>query len=211
MTIDASPSKSRKFFKADKQDRAKSMMTAALKLFSQHDYSAVTIKQIANEAGVNAALLYYYFDNKQALFSATMEATIADFLRQYEMLKNRHSNPVDLINDWFEIHATSYQPIQQLMKIMFDYSSSNTQMELIDNAIKAFYEEEKNLLSNAIRKGIEQGSFKDIDPYDAAEFASTYLDGLLVRKIIIKDIDIHRSIESLRHVFWLYVGYNSTE
>jgi AcrR family transcriptional regulator len=54
-------------------DRRQAILLAAEKLFAQHGYHAVTIRQIAEEAGVPLALVGYYFGPKHELFHAIFE------------------------------------------------------------------------------------------------------------------------------------------
>jgi AcrR family transcriptional regulator len=54
-------------------DRRQAILLAAEKLFAQHGYHAVTIRQIADEAGVPLALVGYYFGPKHELFHAIFE------------------------------------------------------------------------------------------------------------------------------------------
>jgi AcrR family transcriptional regulator len=49
------------------------ILLAAEKLFARHGYHAVSVRQIADEAGVQVALLGYYFGPKSALFEAIFE------------------------------------------------------------------------------------------------------------------------------------------
>ena len=51
-------------------DRRAAILLAAEKLFAQHGYHAVSIRQIAAEAGVPLALVGYYYGAKHALFHA---------------------------------------------------------------------------------------------------------------------------------------------
>ena len=51
-------------------DRKAAILLAAEKLFAQHGYHAVSIRQIAAEAGVPLALVGYYYGAKQELFHA---------------------------------------------------------------------------------------------------------------------------------------------
>lgn len=53
-----------------KPDRKHDILLAAEKLFAQHSYHAVTIRQIAEEAGVPLALVGYYYGQKHELFHA---------------------------------------------------------------------------------------------------------------------------------------------
>ncbi len=65
-------------------DRRQAILLAAEKLFAQRGYHAITIRQIAEEAGVPLALVGYYFGQKHELFAAifahwngTIEARLA--------------------------------------------------------------------------------------------------------------------------------------
>jgi AcrR family transcriptional regulator len=54
-------------------DRKQAILLAAEKLFAQHGYHVVTIRQIAEEAGVPLALVGYYYGQKHELFHAIFE------------------------------------------------------------------------------------------------------------------------------------------
>ena len=51
-------------------DRKQAILLAAEKLFAQRSYHAVSLRQIADEAGVPLALVGYYYGPKHALFHA---------------------------------------------------------------------------------------------------------------------------------------------
>jgi len=53
---------------------------AARKLFTQHGFAAVRTRDIASEAGINLALLNYYFRSKQKLFDLVMMENFRKFL-----------------------------------------------------------------------------------------------------------------------------------
>lgn len=60
----------RKSDAAPRPDRQQAILLAAERLFSQRGYHGVTIRQIAEEAGVPLALVAYYYGPKQDLFHA---------------------------------------------------------------------------------------------------------------------------------------------
>ena len=51
-------------------DTRESILDAAEDLFSKHGFYGVTIREVAREAGVDTALVHYYFGSKRALFDA---------------------------------------------------------------------------------------------------------------------------------------------
>src|ERR1035438_4847847 len=55
------------------QTRAR-ILEAATREFSSNGLAGARTERIAEVAGVNKALLYYYFQSKQALYAATLEA-----------------------------------------------------------------------------------------------------------------------------------------
>lgn len=59
--------------KQARPDRRFAILLAAEKLFAQRGYNGVSIRQIADEAGVPLALVGYYFGPKHELFGAIFE------------------------------------------------------------------------------------------------------------------------------------------
>ena len=64
------------------------ILDAAEDLFSKHGFYGVTIREVAREAGVDTALIHYYFAAKRGLFDSV-------FLRRAEVWNNER---VDAIN-----------------------------------------------------------------------------------------------------------------
>lgn len=187
--------------------RAKELMAVALDLFSRRDYADVTIKDIANAVGVNTALIYYYFDNKEHLFQAMLRHAVERALESYRRLQERHTDPVGLISAWFDTHIQLFEPIRQLVKIMLDYSVLPTaNRSVVDEIIRQFYEEERKILSVSVRRGKALGLFRNVDPEITAKLVSTHLDGIMVRSMIHRDFDIPRAIEEFESLFWEHLG-----
>jgi AcrR family transcriptional regulator len=54
------------------------LLRSALHLFAQHGYAATSVRMIAREAGVSQALLYNWYDGKEALLRAIFERSRAE-------------------------------------------------------------------------------------------------------------------------------------
>jgi len=79
------PPKARAEGTADTRD---TILDAAEDLFSKHGFYGVTIREVAREAGIDTALIHYYFVSKRGLFDAV-------FLRRAEIWNNER---VEAIN-----------------------------------------------------------------------------------------------------------------
>lgn len=186
--------------------RADELTSAALDLFAERDFASVTIKDIAQATNVNTALIYYYFKSKEDLFRATIESSVTQALENYKQLREKHEDPVDLIDDWFNNNLQLSEPIRKLVKIMLDYSCSQISSPTIDAAVQAFYDEECSILSDSIRRGIELGVFQPVDPDRVALFVSTHLDGIMVAAMIRPDFDLEAAMHDLRELLWRHLG-----
>lgn len=58
------------------------LLDAAETLFARQGFAATTIKAIGAEAGVNPALLYYYYPDKGRLYHAVLERRLGGFARR---------------------------------------------------------------------------------------------------------------------------------
>ncbi|MEO7018839.1 MAG: helix-turn-helix domain-containing protein, partial [Ktedonobacteraceae bacterium] len=52
------------------EDRREQILDAAMRVFTQKGFSRATNRDVAREAGITTGLIYYYFDNKEALLRA---------------------------------------------------------------------------------------------------------------------------------------------
>lgn len=76
--------------KAQKVDR-QALLDAALKVFARDGLEAASIRAIAREAGCDPSLLYYHFDNKEAMLASLLDARIPPMARELWHL----ANPLD--------------------------------------------------------------------------------------------------------------------
>jgi AcrR family transcriptional regulator len=78
------PSKTSRSSKSDPSQKASTeekIKEAASKLFTQKGFAATRTRDIADEAGINLALLNYYFRSKQKLFDIIMMENFRHFIK----------------------------------------------------------------------------------------------------------------------------------
>ncbi|MBM3523140.1 MAG: TetR/AcrR family transcriptional regulator [Alphaproteobacteria bacterium] len=180
--------------------RADDMLANALRLFAEIGYANATVKSIAAAAGINPALLYYYYESKEALFIATLRQAIAAALddRAGFDLIARTTDSAALIRAWFEKNRSLIVPLSQMLKLLLEYRTSGTRIPEVDRLIRRFYDAELELLSRAIQRGMRSGQFRaDIDVQGIASFVSTHLDGLVLGATIRGLADIRRGLSLL--------------
>ena len=178
--------------------RVEKFLATALDLFAERNFASVTIKDIAKALNVNTALIYYYFDSKTDLFRATIEYAVARAFENVRALDDRSADPPTIIAAWLANHVNKYAEIHRFVKIALDFKGAHEGKDPnIAKTIEGFYVEERKLLSKIIREGVKQGLFKPVDPNRMAQFISTYLDGCMVRSVILSDFDLQAAVRDL--------------
>ena len=188
--------------------RGDEFLATALSLFAERNFASVTIKDIAEHLGVNTALIYYYFDSKTDLFRATIEYAVARAFENVRALDDKSADPASIIAAWLANHVNKYAEIHRFVKVALDFRGAHEGNPEISNTIESFYVEERKLLSKIIREGISQGLFKPVDPSRMAQFISTYLDGCMVRSVILTDFDLDGAVRDLQKRVLEMLGYS---
>ena len=85
MTQPAVRSKSAAVFR-DGPSTRKRILQAALTAFARHGFEGVSLRTIADEAGINHQLIGHHFGSKQDLWNAALEARFDDFQEFHEAL-----------------------------------------------------------------------------------------------------------------------------
>jgi AcrR family transcriptional regulator len=58
------------------------LLETARRLFAERGYQAVSVRALAAEAGANAAMIHYYFGNKEGLYLAVLREVLAPTLER---------------------------------------------------------------------------------------------------------------------------------
>lgn len=75
------------------EQTARDIRAAATRLFADHGYAAVSMRQIAQAVGVQAGALYLYTADKQSLLADLMIAHLEDLLANWDAVRSTAVDP----------------------------------------------------------------------------------------------------------------------
>ncbi len=96
--------------KAKGLDLKETILDAAEGLFARHGFHGVTTRQVAAEAGVDTALIHYYFGAKRELFDAV-------FLRRAEILNQAREASM---NAYVKAHAAAGMTVEGVIEAFIE-------------------------------------------------------------------------------------------
>lgn len=129
---------------------------AALRLFAQHGFAAVSMRQIAGEVGVQAGALYNYVPDKQSLLSGLMRAHMEDLLAA-RAGQPAQGDPVAALRDFtrFHIRFNLERPDAVFVSYMELRNLTPENFAAIE-ALRRTYEDQ---LEQILKAGVASGDF----------------------------------------------------
>lgn len=144
--------------------RAEDLMRAALELFAIKDFARITLRDIQEASGFDAAPIYYYFKDKQDLFNAAVKFALAEALDAKHHLWNAERDPVEAIRSWLRHCLTRAEDNRTIFRIMFHYAGWPKAPRGLNRLVRDFYRgEEIDILARNIELGIATGAFQKVD------------------------------------------------
>ena len=132
-------------------------------LFVVQPYDKVSTRLVAERAGVNIAMIRYYFGNKAGLFEAMLRETLRPMQVQMQKLidESSHDNFLDLMRTYYR-EMVKVPRFPRLIAQVMNMPPSETQRELLE---KVFLDVAKPAQDVIFEKLVEQGVLrKDSDP-----------------------------------------------
>ena len=133
-------------------------------LFASKGYEGTTVRDIADAAGVNIAMISYYFGSKEKLLEALfMERMNATKHRIEAVVKNQSLTPFQKIETLIDEYITRVEEKKTFYRIMLSEQviNKNTVVLNLMRELKLTYAQ---LISSVIEEGQKQKIFKkDVD------------------------------------------------
>jgi TetR/AcrR family transcriptional regulator len=143
------------------------LMGAALTLFTQRGYSATTVREVVEVAGVTKPVLYYYFGSKEGLFLELMRThfgrleAVVDVYRQEKVSIRKRL--MAMLDKGF-LYVQQHRDFVRLMHVVYFGPSGEAPHFDFD----AYHQRYHDLIARFMEAGIEKGEFRSGNAGDMA-------------------------------------------
>ena len=139
------------------------IIESALKLFSTKGFEGTSVREIASDAGVNVAMINYYFGSKEKLFESVVEYRSLFLKGLFNDLINNTSlsaiEKIDFIIDQTIERKLSNARFHHIMHRELSLEHRPQLREAISDILLKNMEPTKTIIKN----GIKDGEFNDVD------------------------------------------------
>ncbi|OED47153.1 TetR family transcriptional regulator [Rhodobacteraceae bacterium (ex Bugula neritina AB1)] len=148
---------------------------AALRLFAQHGYAAVSMRQIAKEVGVQAGALYNYTPDKQSLLFNLMAGHMADLQTAWDAVPQADS-ALERLRGFTGFHIRFH--LERPDAVFIAYMELRNLTEKNFAVIESLRRNYENGVEDILKQGMEQGEFDIPDTKVATLAVIAMLNGV---------------------------------
>ena len=160
--------KSRLGSRAQPEQSRAAILKAAVREFAREGVAGARTDAIARFAGVNKALLYYYFKDKEGLYAAALEQVFSGLNeRVMTVLEHASLAPRQKLLKYVEAHfdyIASSPVYPRLVQREFMRTTGKTLSPVASRILERYGKPIYSKLTALIRQGVESGEFRQVDP-----------------------------------------------
>lgn len=134
------------------------ILKVAEKLFAENGFDGTSVRHIAKEAGINVAMISYYFGSKEKLLGALLYYRTSDFKMQIESVLSKDLDLLEKVDAVVALIIKRIHRNRRVYKIVhFEYSNLSRKIDFgnyIDRKKENFA-----IIESFIKEGQEAGVF----------------------------------------------------
>lgn len=144
-------------------NKRETIIESAIKLFGIKGFEGTSVREIATDAGVNVAMINYYFGSKEKLFEKVVEQR-ASFLKGLfaDLINNKSLTSIEKID--FVIDKTIDRKFSdRKFHHLLHRELSLERRPQLKNAIRDILLKNMDSVKTILKNGIKSGEFKPVD------------------------------------------------
>lgn len=147
----------------EKTDKRLALLEAAERLFAEHGFEAVSIRQLALEAGTNVAMVSYYFGSKEGLFQELLALKFPRTREALEALANNADlSPWEKLSRTIDMYVDKFFAGSRFHRVITREMSLRQRPENV-KVITEHMSRNMALIRGFIIEGQEKGLFRYVD------------------------------------------------
>jgi AcrR family transcriptional regulator len=147
-------------------DRSRdAILAAARDEFAEHGLGGARVERIAERAALNKRLIYYYFENKDALFSAVLELTYLDIREAEKRLHLADLTPAEAVRKLTEFTWNYYLEHPEFLTLLNSENLHRARHLDGSDRVRELNSPLIQTLAEILERGRRDGSFRGgVDP-----------------------------------------------
>lgn len=159
------------------------ILSAAEECFTRYGFEATGVAEICATAGISKGALYHHFPSKQTIFVKLYEGWMEKFIGEMQAIRDGAGSVPQALMSMIRMIGVIFQSASGQLPVFFEFLTKSVREPEIWKATAAPYRYFKEFFAEMIRRGIQEGSLKDVDPERTAQILVSYGAGLVMQGV----------------------------
>jgi len=158
------------------------ILESAIKLFSTRGFNAASVDDICKDAGISKGAFYHHFETKQALFLALLDGWLQTIDSAIEASKEM--TVPETFMQMTEAFPYIFETAGEGLPMFLEFWLQASRDKKIWEASIAPYRRYHKYFTTLIKKGVDEGSFVEVDPELTSRMIVSTAMGLLLQSLL---------------------------
>ena len=172
--------------RAPAEVRRAQILEAALECFATRGYHTATMDDLVRTSGLSKGTLYWHFSSKEEVFLALFDRFVEEFFDVWSQLETEGRSSLETVRTLGEIFVDRLVsdpiPLGAWAEFLLQPKARQRYASMLRQS--------RERLAALMRRGIERGEIRDLDPEGIAVALTAAIEGTMLQAMVDPDFDV---------------------
>ena len=185
----------------NEQTQSERILLAANTCISTRGYANVSMRDIADEAGVALSQLNYYFKNKEGLFKEVVRMMISKYLKEIEASLKQENSPRKRAKGLINYFKNMLQHNPELFRLLYDFTGLAIWSPVFSSLLSELFKELSDMIEKYIFKDLQLKELKGYSTKTLSRLILGSMFGTGIQVLLDQDEELPEALNAIQILF----------
>lgn len=185
----------------NRQTQSEKILLAAYACISARGYANVSMRDIADEAGVVLSQLNYYFRNKEGLYKEVVGMMITKYLKEIEESLKQKNSPQKRAKGLINYFINMLQHNPELFRLLYDFTGLAIWSPVFSGLLSELFKELSDMIEKYVFYDFQTKELKGYSTKTLSRLILGSMFGTGIQVLLDKDEDLPEALNAMQILF----------
>jgi len=185
----------------NEQTQSERILLAANTCISTRGYANVSMRDIADEAGVALSQLNYYFKNKEGLFKEVVRMMISKYLKEIEASLKQENSPRKRAKGLIHYFKNMLQHNPELFRLLYDFTGLAIWSPVFSSLLSELFKDLSDMIEKYIFKDLQLKELKGYSTKTLSRLILGSMFGTGIQVLLDQDEELPEALNAMQILF----------
>ncbi|SCG84314.1 transcriptional regulator [Proteiniborus sp. DW1] len=185
----------------NRQSQSERILLAASECISTRGYANVSMRDIADEAGVVLSQLNYYFKNKEGLFKEVVRMMIDKYLHEIEESLKEEDSPRERAKSLIKYFKKMLKYNPGLFRLLYDFTGLALWSPAFSNLLSDLFKDLSDMIEKYILKNLQLKELKGYSTKSMSRLILGSIFGTGIQVLLDQDEELPKALNAMQTLF----------